>query len=117
MTTNVTAKIRGDGSNVRMEIDDFCQNEDMLNLYLLALARMQANNPENLKGLWSWFGLGRIHGGVNMPHNGVANTALYKVLKSTGRDWQRKAWDRYQTLDKPTTGRGMGYCTHGSVLL
>lgn len=110
--------------NNRKEIDEFCQDPIALNLFLLALQELQDNTKDqaaNLKSIWSWFGLGRIHGGVGMPHNNVSSSELYNLLKDNGQDWQSKAF-RGNTLTiantSPTKGdESKGYCTHGSILL
>lgn len=50
----------GDNGYPRLEIDDFCQNEAMLNLYLLAMEALQLNH--NFRDPWSWFMIQGIHG-------------------------------------------------------
>jgi len=112
----VTAKRLGEPNAPRKEIDLFCQDENMLNLYLLALQEMQKNDdPTYLASNWSWFGLGRIHGGLKRDHNGANTRVLYDLLTSTGRGWQVKS---RSDGEKPEEGsEEYGYCTHGSVLL
>lgn len=117
----------------RFEIDQFCQNEDMLNLYLLALEDLQINDPPNLGSPWSWFGFGRIHGGVDGPWDRIGRTALHDSLKDVGRERQFREWTSKVVQEDPTkpmpqevtidysvtTGPdyAWGYCNHGSVLL
>jgi hypothetical protein len=115
----------------RLELDHFCQDTYMFNLYLLALEALQLNTTANLKSPWSWFGLGRIHGGVTAPWDGVKEDALSKALKDTGRGGQFREWIQPDTGGKQATlnynvttgvsekrpGVVGGYCTHGSVLL
>jgi hypothetical protein len=45
----------------RLEIDDFCQDNVRLNLYLLALEDLQKNDKFNTDP-WSWFQIQGIHG-------------------------------------------------------
>jgi hypothetical protein len=115
---------RSDGRAVfqRVEIDQFVQNADMFNLFILALIGLQSNDTANLQSPWSWFGLGRIHGAVNAPWENVEKDALYTSLLATGSADQFRTWslkDTVPIITKTKTGPDnvYGYCSHGSVLL
>ncbi|KAL5493071.1 hypothetical protein ACEPAI_4520 [Sanghuangporus weigelae] len=71
---------------LRKNFDDFAKDTDVLNLYLLALDRIQ-NDEQSV--LTSFFQIAGIHGKPYIP------------------------WDNVQGLNNPTFG---GYCTHGSVI-
>lgn len=57
--TGVTEGRNGPAVPLRTEINEFIQNKDMLNIYLLGLQRMQSL-PKTDK--LSWFQIGGIHG-------------------------------------------------------
>jgi hypothetical protein len=92
----------------RYDIDRFCQDVNRLNLFLLALADMQGNGPDNLKSPWSYWGLASIHGLPDEPWSGVQKDTLYKFLRS------EQSGTRIQ---EGVPFDGSGYCRHGSVTL
>ena len=92
----------------RYDIDRFCQNRDRLNLFLLALANMQGNGPDNLKSPWSYWGMASIHGLPDEPWNGVEQNALYNFLRSQEGGTRTRENAPFD---------GSGYCPHGSVTL
>ena len=62
LSGNVTG-VMNNGTNgfPRLEIDEFCQDNDRLNLFLLALESIQ-NNDKFLSDPWSYFQIQGIHG-------------------------------------------------------
>ncbi|KAF2402444.1 Di-copper centre-containing protein [Trichodelitschia bisporula] len=76
----------GGGVQPRLELRDLQQDADQWNIYLLAMARMQAMSQDNPL---SWFQISGIHG---RPMT---------------------AWDGVNGVSNP---QGQGYCTHASNL-
>ncbi|KAI9845231.1 MAG: hypothetical protein M1837_004986 [Sclerophora amabilis] len=95
----VTA-LKPGAARVRLEIDEFLYDNDRTNLFLLALAEMQKEDPtkksaDNTEDWWTFYSLSSIHGLPPELWNNVPN-----LNEGKGK----------------VAGSGRGYCTHGSLV-
>jgi tyrosinase len=83
--------------SLRLEIDDLIQDEDLANLYFLALEAFQSD-PESSKA-FSFFEISGIHGQPYRPWDNVTSAGANAPFPSGTTRWDKT-----------------GYCSHGSVI-
>ncbi|KAI9789436.1 MAG: hypothetical protein M1835_001679 [Candelina submexicana] len=94
---NHVAAIVPETARARVEIDEFLADNDMTNLFLLALEAMYPEDPNKsgeTEDWWTFYSLGSIHGLPSELWNNVKN----------GNDPEGQKFS------------GSGYCTHGSLV-
>lgn len=105
-TNNQVAAVIPDAARVRVEIDEFLSDNDMTNLFLLALEAMQQEDPSKStanknEDWWTFYSL---------SGETISTTFLYHILINKGiHGLPREAWDGVPS-------KGWGYCTHGELV-
>jgi len=92
----------------RLEIDEFVLDQDVLNLFIIALERLQS---KDYRHPWSWFQISGIF--LSCPFSGLTS----KQSRSLGIHGQPSApWDNVEG-GKPGSQRShyAGYCSHSSI--
>lgn len=74
----------------RLEIDEFTEDNDMLNLFLLALIQLQLNSLTEVDGTPNWlnyYALSSIHGLPTENWNGISNNVNNSVVHEERRNY------------------------------
>ena len=105
-----------EAAKARVEIDEFLDDNDMTNLFLLALSEMQKEDADKGKDSEDWWTFYSFSSTGSAIFFSVVLARFTKGIHGLPQELWNKVSNLNEHNNQDLISKGGGYCTHGSIV-